>query len=418
MKGLEFLDMRIVDLFSGAGGLTFGFYYTLQNGSFFARNCNNEFVFANEYDVHAANAFRKNYPDIRMVNSDIRLLDEKMIREMMGEIEVDVIIGGPPCQSFSTVGQRRYDEKAKLFEEYFRLLQIIQPKMFLFENVKGLLSMREVFYKTDEKGDFIYTDGKSIGKTSLNPRKKPVVDHYGDYIIDILKRRFDELGYSIKYEVLNAVDFGVPQNRERVFIIGYRKDQPIGWEFPKPLPQEKLSISDAISDLPPVGEGQRMELYTVAPRNNYQRLMRGENVKLTYHFCGVYGDKIRTVIRNVKQGEGKEEFNRLVEAGIIDEKYRLTSGYKNTYGRLIEKKPAPTITNNLSTPSGLRCIHYAQNRALTPREGARIQSFPDWYVFDGSLSNITSQIGNAVPPILSICLAKRIQETLEGERNI
>ena len=142
--------------------------------------------------------------------------------------------------------------------------------------------------------------------------------------------------------------------------------------------------------------------------------MRDGSKKITCHFCGEYGDKIRTVIKNVKQGEGKDDFNRLVDQGAIDKKYKLTSGYPNTYGRLIESQPSTTITNNLATPSGLRCIHYAQDRALTPREGARIQSFPDWFSFEGDKVHLTTQIGNAVPPLLAIELAKQIDRALRG----
>ena len=143
--------MRIVDLFSGAGGLTFGFYYRLENGQFVRTD--NDFVFANEYDVHAARAFQANYPDINMINRKIQDLTEDEITEMIGEDEVDIIIGGPPCQSFSTVGRRRFDDKARLYTEYIRMLRIIQPRMFLFENVKGMLSMREQIPVKDENGN-------------------------------------------------------------------------------------------------------------------------------------------------------------------------------------------------------------------------------------------------------------------------
>ena len=115
--------MRIIDLFSGAGGLTFGFYFRKWNRGF-VRNRKNTFVFANEFDLHAANAFRINYTDIVMLNQDIKSLDEATIRELMGVDPVDLIIGGPPCQSYSTVGQRIYDEKALLYEEYLRVLSI------------------------------------------------------------------------------------------------------------------------------------------------------------------------------------------------------------------------------------------------------------------------------------------------------
>lgn len=407
--------MRIVDLFSGAGGLTFGFYYKIQNEAFI-RNESNTFVFANEYDKQASETFIKNYPTITMINSDIKDLTEEHIRELVGDESVDIVIGGPPCQSFSTIGQRRFDDKAKLYQEYFRILEIIRPKMFLFENVKGLLSMREVFYKTDEDGNIIYEYSEIEGKTSLKPRKKPVVDHYGEKILEIIKRKFEQLGYSIQHETLNAVDFGVPEYRERVFIVGTRNDTNLNWKFPSPTTTTELSIKEAISDLPRVGEGKKITKYIKEPCNPYQKLMRYGCEKITQHYCGTYGDKIRTVIKNVKQGQGKNDFNALVDAGVVDKKYRLTSGYANTYGRLTAKKPSTTITNNLSTPSGGRCIHYRQNRALTPREGARIQSFPDWFIFEGNKNEVTMQIGNAVPPLLAIEIASQIEKTLEEHK--
>ena len=215
--------------------------------------------------------------------------------------------------------------------------------------------------------------------------------------------------------MVNAVDFGVPQNRERVIIIGIRKDLKIYFPEFKGIINKKYTIKDAISDLPEIGEGEKEEKYACKPQNEYQKLMRGNNRKLRDHSCGNYGEKIRTVIQHVEQGQGRDEFNSLVDAGKIDRKYYLTSGYKNTYGRLEENKPSTTITNNLSTPSGLRCIHYLQNRALTSREGARIQSFPDSFKFKGNRTQINMQIGNAVPPLMAMSLARNIEEVL-GER--
>lgn len=407
--------MRIIDLFSGAGGLTFGFYYRKRKNGF-VRNRQNSFVFANEFDPHAAEAFRSNYPDIVMLNQDIKTLDEEIIRKLIGDQPVDLIIGGPPCQSFSTVGQRVYDDKATMYEQYLRILSIARPKMFLFENVKGILSMKETFYEKDEDGNIVYITTKN--PETGRERKKPVIIGYGRKVMDIITEKFasinDGLGYNITKQVLNAVDFGVPESRERVFIVGIRNDLNIDWEFPVPQKTPYISIKDAISDLPPVGEGEEKKTYTTLPQNEYQTLMRNGSNEITCHFCGEYGDKIRTVIENVKQGQGKDDFNKLVSEGKVDKKYKLTSGYANTYGRLIESQPCTTITNNLSTPSGLRCIHYAQNRALTPREGARIQSFPDWFAFCGEKANITTQVGNAVPPLLAMALAKKIDSALKG----
>ena len=151
-----------------------------------------------------------------------------------------MIIGGPPCQSFSTVGQRNYDEKAQLYTEYLRVLKIARPKMFLFENVRGILSMREIFYKRDAAGNILYELKDVEGRESLTPRKKPVIDHYGKSVMEILNDQFSNLGnglgYNIWTERLNAMDYGVPENRERVFIVGIRNDLNLKWNCP---PKEK-----------------------------------------------------------------------------------------------------------------------------------------------------------------------------------
>lgn len=405
---------RVVDLFSGAGGLTFGFYYRLLDSQFQKRE-NVEFVFSNEFAPQAVSAFKKNYgEDIPMIAGDICDITDDIIERYMGDEEVDVIIGGPPCQSFSTVGQRKYDDRAKLSIQYLRILEKIKPKAFLFENVKGILSMREIFYKTDENGDTVYEDVKKHRGNVEFIRQEPVIDHYGDLVMKKLAGEFERIGYKIVYKTMTASDFGVPQNRERVFIIGIRNDLQIEWEYPKgngPL----RTIFEAISDLPPVGEGEVVTAYVQAPQNEYQQLMRLGSSAITEHYCGIYGDKIRTVILNVAEGEGKNDFNRKIDEGLIDRKYYLTSGYGNTYGRLERNKPSTTITNNLATPSALRCIHYEQNRALTPREGARIQSFPDWYQFEGTRTDVARQIGNAVPPLMAIAFADKLIELLGND---
>ena len=398
---------RVIDLFSGAGGLTFGFFYKLENGRFVKRN-NVEFVFSNEFNPHAVKAFKKNYGDsIPVIAGDICSITDQMIDEYKGKDEVDVVIGGPPCQSFSTVGQRKYDARAKLSHQYLRILERVKPKMFLFENVKGILSMREVFYKTDASGNTLYENVTHHRGSIEYVSSEPVIDHYGDLVMDKLAIEFKRIGYNIKYKTMLAVDFGVPQNRERVFIIGIRNDINIEWDFPTGDGPVR-TVFQAISDLPTVGEGETATEYSIGPQNDYQEMMRNGSQTISEHYCGIYGEKIRTVIQNVAEGEGKDDFNKKVDQGLIDKRFYLTSGYKNTYGRLERDKPSPTITNNLATPSGLRCIHYEQHRALTPREGARIQSFPDWYQFEGTRTDVTKQVGNAVPPLMAIAFANQM----------
>jgi DNA (cytosine-5)-methyltransferase 1 len=379
------MEVRIVDLFSGVGGMTFGFFYSLENGKFI-RNKDCEIVFANEKDTSAAKAFHINYPDINMQNCDIKGLKEKTVSDLIGTKEIDLIIGGPPCQSFTTIGVRKYDDKAKLYKEYIRMLKIIRPRMFIFENVKGILSMK---------------DGANH---SVIKR-----------IVERFENMGDDFGYNVSYQTLDAVNYGIPQFRERVFIVGTRKDERITWSFPE-VNNIKLSVKDAISDLPKIKQGKTINDYTEEPLNDYQRIMRAPEGLFTFHYAALHGKKINMVIKNIKQGEGRFDFNKLIDEGIIDKEYRLTSGYKNTYGRLIGKNPSTTITHNMSTPSSLRCIHYSQNRALTPREGARIQSFPDWFKFYGSLTEVKSQVGNAVPPLLAIALYKQVKTTLSGDK--
>lgn len=412
MPGKGVIFMRIVDLFSGAGGLTFGFYYRLK-GDTFVRNRKSTFLFANEYNRLAGDAFEANYPDIPLLRNDIKTITEAQVRDLIGEEPVDIIIGGPPCQSFSTIGKRRYDDKAKLYTEYIRLLSIIRPKMFLFENVKGMLSMREqIPVLGDEGNEQLDEDGKIITKP-------------GDLILDVIKKSFANIdartGYTlVGEEVLDAVDYGVPQHRERVFLVGVRNDLVgrIKWSYPKPKfgsrKKPYRTVQEAISDLPTLAEGERIEEYSNATQNYYQRLLRGDTQRLTLHYCGTHNEKLRQVIAAVRPGKGRAYINSLVDKGKLPKLCRLTSGYANTYGRLVASKPCTTITNNMCTPSALRCIHYKQNRELTPREGARIQSFPDWFIFRGEKANVTTQIGNAVPPLLAICIAQQIEKVLRG----
>lgn len=381
--------MNIVDLFSGAGGLTFGFYYKIRNNHF-VRNRENNILFANEYDNQAATAFHENFNNIPLIHDDIANVTRESIERLNIDIDdVDLVIGGPPCQSYSTVGKRQYDKRAKMYREYIRLLGILTPKMFIFENVTGLLSMK-------------------------NDKNQPVLTDIKNMFSDITGN--GNLGYNIHQEVLNAKKFGVPQSRDRIFIVGIRNDLDREcWNFPLPSHGEGrrflpyLTVENAISDLPKLNEGETIERYILPPQNDYQRLMRNNSEQLTDYSIGIYGDKIRTVIANVVQGEGRHYINNLVETGVLAEEYYLTSGYKNTYGRLWWDRPSTTLTNSFGTPSALRCIHPLQNRALSTREGARLQSFPDWFSFFGNKYEKNSQVGNAVPPLLAIQIAKEVK---------
>ncbi|HEM3641289.1 TPA: DNA cytosine methyltransferase [Streptococcus suis] len=379
--------INVVDLFSGAGGLTFGFKKKIEGFSFIDRD---DFMikFANEYNKDAAEAFRRNYPDIPMIEEDIAKIDKKYLMEKEVDIEnIDLLIGGPPCQSYSTVGKRQYDNRAKMYREYRRLLSILQPKMFVFENVTGLLSMK-------------------------NSQNDPIIKDIEESFRD-LSEFTDSIGYKIYNKVLNAKDFGVPQNRARVFLVGIRMDlnPEVKWEFPTgDFVDKEVTLREAISDLPKLNNNDFCGEYLEEPSSDYQKLMRGNCKTLYNHISRNHGERLIKIMSALGEGQGKNDINKMVEDGLLSEDLYLTSGYSNTYGRLWWDKPSTTITNSLSSPSSLRCIHPSQDRALTAREGARIQSFPDDYQFVGGLQSVNMQIGNAVPPILSVYLANRISE--------
>ena len=379
--------IRVVDLFSGAGGLTLGFKNKILNDTF-VKSDDYNILFANEIDKNASDAFSLNFPQIPMLNCSITQITQNYLVENNIEYsDVDLVIGGPPCQSFSTVGRRQYDERAQMYKEYRRMLSFLQPKVFLFENVTGLMTMKN-----------------AEGLPVLEDIKYEFSD-FSDFGIN--------LSYEIKESVMNAKHFGVPQNRERVFLVGMRRDleSEFNWEFPDAeliSEDEFLTLEDAIGDLPELGNGEKKEYYESNPYTFYQKLMRNNSVELTHHVNGLNGERMLKIMKTVTPGKGKNYINELVEAGKLDEKYFLTSGYHNTYGKLWWDRPSSTITNNLSTPSSLRCIHPIQNRALTPREGARIQSFPDTFQFIGNKENINSQIGNAVPPLLAMAIAQKL----------
>ena len=369
---------KVLDLFAGVGGLSYGF----------AHDNDFEIVAANELLVDMAQAYSLNHPIVKIYNCDIQNFGLKNLTEdlQIKKGDIDLIVGGPPCQAFSTVGKRLIDDpRGQLFQEYYRVLEELNPKVFLFENVKGLLSM--------QKGELL--------KTILS--------------------LFKSLGYEVKYKVLNSADYGVPQIRERVIIIGTKLKKD--FEYPKVthsntninnlFDQELkpyLSLSEAISDLPFIKSNEEGFEYSSEAQNNFQKLMRlNAPKKLMDHNAPKNNDKLIKLMECLPDGGTPQD---------IPEELRPKSGFKNTYCRLWWERPAPTITRNLSTPSSSRCIHPKAPRPLTTREGARIQCFPDNYIFYGSRSSKNLQIGNAVPTFLSIALKDSIKQHLKRDSNL
>jgi DNA (cytosine-5)-methyltransferase 1 len=361
--------IKVVDLFAGVGGLSYGF----------AHDNNFKIIAANEILPDMAKAYELNHPKVKMYCKDIKDFGIKDLEQDFGikQGEIDLIIGGPPCQAYSTVGKRLIDDhRGKLFQDYYRVLNELNPKVFLFENVKGLLSI--------QKGELLRT------------------------IISL----FESIGYKIKYKVLNSADYGVPQIRERVIIIGTKLRNE--YKYPLPTHSENenlfglkpyLTLSDAISDLPFIKSGEESFEYATAPQNEFQKLMRkNAPKKLMDHNAPKNNEKLIRLMKLLPDGGTPKD---------LPEELRPKSGFGNTYCKLWWNRPSTTITRNLSTPSSSRCIHPKAPRPLTTREGARIQCFPDNYIFCGSRSSKNLQIGNAVPTFLSIALKDSIKKHFE-----
>jgi DNA (cytosine-5)-methyltransferase 1 len=349
--------MLAVDLFSGAGGLSLG----LERAGI-------KSVVANEIERDFAETHRLNFPSCRMVNKPICDVDFDVEVGFLGlRGGIDLVAGGPPCQGFSTVGKKKAsDPRNSLFVQFLRAVEEIRPRFVLFENVAGFRRLyKGEMYKRTVEG-------------------------------------LDRLGFDHVSAVLNAKDYGAPQSRERTIILAWRRGvRPLSMPPPthgsdgRPL----LTLVDAISDLPSLRAGECRSDYLTPPQNEYQASMRAAGGPLTEHRCSKYGEHMQKVMSHV--GEGGSIMD-------VPEELRPKGYFKNTYARLLPDQPCTTITRNFGTPSSSRCIHPYQNRALSTREGARIQGFPDHYRFHGGNGSKNLQIGNAVPPALAQAIGGRI----------
>lgn len=363
---------KILDLFAGVGGLSYGFAHDNQF----------EIVAANEILENMAKAYSMNHPSVKMYNKDIKEFSLSDLKNDLNisEGDIDIVVGGPPCQAYSTVGKRLIDDpRGKLFQEYFRILKELKPKIFVFENVKGLLSMQ------------------------------------GGGLIKQIISLFESIGYNVSYKVLNAADFGTPQIRERVFIVGTLSDRP--FDFPEPThynPENGpglfsglkpyVTLGEAIGDLGILPNGGSCKSYLCPPSNEYQQLMRANApYEISDHEVPKNNEKMVRLMNALPDGGSPLD---------IPEELRPSSGFKNTYCRLWWDKPCTTITRNLGCPSSSRCIHPRQPRSLSTREGARIQGFPDDYKFYGPRGDKNLQIGNAVPTFLSKAIKDAVKKYL------
>ncbi len=364
---------KVIDLFAGVGGLSYGFAH---DDSF-------NIVAANEILEPMAKAYSLNHPTVKMYNCDIKDFSINDLKSDLGinEGDVDIIVGGPPCQAYSTAGKRAEgDPRGQLFQQYYRILSELKPKVFVFENVKGLLSMN---------------GGKLIRQ-----------------IIEL----FESLGYNVNVKLLNAADYGTPQIRERVIIVGNNFHGV--FPYPKPThfnPEDTkdnhdglkpyITLGEAISDLPIIESNQTGTQYLSNPQNDYQRLMRKNAPKeIQDHNAPNNNPKLIELMKALPDGGTPLD---------VPEDLRPKSGFANCYCRLWWNRPSTTITRNFGCVSSGRCIHPKQARPLSTREGARLQGFPDDYQFFGSRSDKNLQIGNAVPTFLATAIKNQVKEFLE-----
>ncbi len=283
-------------------------------------------------------------------------------------LEINMIIGGPPCQGFSNKGKNLglKDPRNFLFLEYIEIVKAIKPEIFIIENVKNIISCA--------KG----------------------------YFLEEIKERLNALGYQLSYQILNAKDYGVPQNRERAFIVGASR---FSFDFNLLEPSQSVNVQDAISDLAYLcsNEGAFESDYLNPIQSSYQALMRKDSPKLYNHQATNHSQAALEKLKLINKEQGKE---------CLPKNLHGKQQFKSTWGRLNWNKISPTIDTRFDTPSNGTNSHPKLHRSITPREAARIQSFSDNYIFYGNKTSVCKQIGNAVPPLLALALGKAILKSL------
>ena len=376
-----------LDLFAGAGGMTLGL-----------KNAGIKTIGAIEIDRFACETFKVNFPDIPIYNRDIHSFSKEEIEKRFQG--VDLITGGAPCQGFSVSGPSQYgiiDERNTLIMEFYRFVSILKPKFTIFENVKGILN----------------------GK--MSPTKKALDTYIG---------AMESIGYTSKVYVLQAADFGVPQSRQRVFVLSGLGSPT----FPKEIlggfegEENWVKVRDVFSDLPSIDAGEGKDdgvPYSTKPLTNYQKLMRKNSNMVTNHIAMKHTNRLIERFKRIPQGgsllDVPAEFGQRQRNGKdLDVKKR----YKTNNQRLDPNRVSKIVTASFQSTF----VHPTLNRNLTAREGARLQSFPDDFVFKGPRTLMSksllikenredeiglsqyNQIGNAVPPLM----AQKISEIILG----
>lgn len=335
----------VIDLFCGCGGLSYGFIEAGYN-----------VVLGIDHWKDAIITFESNHKDAKGLVADLFNETPEQISENTGVKNIDLIIGGPPCQGFSIAGKRIVDdERNKLYKSFVHFVKHYEPKAFLLENVPNIVSMNNGVVR-----DNIISD-------------------------------FEELGYKVVYKVLMASDYGVPQNRKRAFFIGIKGNKE--YTFPKPTVEKLLTSKEAISDLPEFSLSDGSS-YITEPENKYQEQIRRDSKGVFNHQITVHNEQTIEIISMVPDGGNYKD---------LPVELHQTRKVHIAWTRLNSQKPSFTIDTGHN-----HHFHYEFNRVPTARESARLQSFPDSFIFKCGKTSQLKQIGNAVPPILARVLAESL----------
>lgn len=352
--------MTVLDLFSGCGGLSVGF----EQAGF-------KVIAGVDYDEAALNTFKHNHRGSHAIHLDLSKDDAmEQIRTRIGyETQIDLIAGGPPCQGFSLTGPRKLkDKRNKLYMSMLSAVKEFSPSAFLIENVRGMAGL-----------------------------------YQGKVLKDIVTQ-FDKAGYNVEHRILNAADYGVPQVRNRLFIVGIRKD--IGnFEFPESTHRQSdwVTCEEAISDLPTLENdlGSNESKYEGAPISDFQRKLRGSCNVLYNHLGTRHTELVKSVIAQVPEGGNHKD----LPPGVGESRK-----FNEAWTRYHSQRPSRTIDTGHRNH-----FHYRWNRVPTVRENARLQSFNDEFEFLGTKTQQNRQVGNAVPPLLARALGRQIMLTISPE---
>lgn len=350
--------MNVLDLFSGCGGISLGFKlagYNISGGI--------------DIDPDSIKTFQKNFPKSKAVCESLLEYTDERILEDFEDRKIDVIVGGPPCQGFSSANRwnkETADPRNKLFFEYLRFVELLKPKAVVIENVRGILTRDKGFAK------------------------------------DRIEKLLKDLGYTVDCKVLNASDHGVPQNRLRAFFVAIRNDYNETFDFDNLSKKPKVTVKEAIGELYDLDTNPRVKISS-KPQNKYLKYLRKENQEIFNHEIKYPAQLTQERISHVPQGGNW--------ANIPSELFpnNRSNRHSSAFKRLDEQACSVTIdTGNAHS----NYFHPLYNRIPTVREAARIQSFKDNFILEGSRTSQYRQIGNAVPPLLAKAVADELLKYL------